>query len=107
LAAPLQNPDAALLLIDLVAPLAVLAAAKPRGDLGELLVPDAVLVDRAADDQRGPGLVNENRVDLVHDGEVVPALDALLQPPGHVVAQVVEPELVVGAVGDVGRVLLA
>jgi hypothetical protein len=37
----------------------------------------------------------------------VAALHALLQPPGHVVAQVVETELVVGAIGDVGGVLLA
>ena len=35
------------------------------------------------------------------------ALDALLQAPGHVVAQVVEAELVVGAVGHVRVVLLA
>ena len=37
----------------------------------------------------------------------MPALNAVLQAPGHVVAQVVETELVVGAVGDVGGVLLA
>ena len=37
-------------------------------------------------------------------GEVVAALDAVLQRMGHVVAQVVEAELVVGAVGDVGGV---
>ena len=36
--------------------------------------------------------------------EVVAALDALFQRMGHVVAQVVETELVVGAVGDVGVV---
>ena len=42
--------------------------------------------------------------DLVHDAEVVPALHAVLQANGHVVAQVVEAELGVGAVGDVGGV---
>ena len=42
--------------------------------------------------------------DLVHDGEDVPALDHVLQPVLHVVAQVVEAELVVGAVGDVAVV---
>ena len=56
------------------------------------------------DDQRGAGLVDQNRVDLVDDGEVVAALDAVLERVGHVVAQVVEAELVVGAVGDVGGV---
>jgi hypothetical protein len=79
----------------------------PGGDLGELGVPARALLGRAADDQRGPRLVDEDRVDLVHDGVGMAALDALLQAPGHVVAQVVETELVVGAVGDVGGVLLA
>ena len=37
-------------------------------------------------------------------GEVVASLDAVLQRVGHVVAQVVEAELVVGAIGDVGGV---
>ena len=41
-------------------------------------------------------------VDLVDDGVVEAALDALAQLVHHVVAQVVEAELVVGAVGDVG-----
>ena len=42
--------------------------------------------------------------DLVHDGVDVPALDHVLQPVLHVVAQIVEAELVVGAVGHVGVV---
>jgi hypothetical protein len=41
------------------------------------------------------------------DREEVAALDEVFAAPGHVVAQVVEAEFVVGAVGDVGRVLLA
>ena len=45
--------------------------------------------------------------DLVHDAEVVLALDAVGQAHGHVVAQVVEAELGVGAVGRVGRVGVA
>ncbi len=105
--ARLEDADGALLLVDLVVALAVLAAAQPGDDLGELGVPAGALLGRAADDQRGPRLVDQDRVDLVDDREVVPALDALLQAPGHVVAQVVEAELVVGAVGDVGVVLLA
>ena len=76
-------------------------------DLGELGVPLHLVLGRAADDQRGPGLVDEDRVDLVDDGEVVAALHALLDRVGHVVAQVVEAELVVGAVGDVAGVGLA
>jgi hypothetical protein len=93
--------------VDLVVALAVLAAPQPRRDLGELLIPAAVLVRGPADDQRGAGLVNEDRVDLVDDGEVVTALDALVEAPGHVVPEVVEAELVVGPVGDVSLVLLA
>ena len=42
--------------------------------------------------------------DLVDDGEDVPALDHVLQAILHVVAQIVEAELVVGAVGDVAVV---
>ena len=61
----------------------------------------------AADDQRRPGLVDQDRVDLVDDGVVEAALDALLDGHGHVVAEVVEPQLVVGGVGDVAGVRLA
>ena len=45
------------------------------------------------------------RVHLVDDAVEELALDHVLQPVLHVVAQVVEAELVVGAVGDVGGVL--
>ena len=63
---------------------------------------------RAADDQRRAGLVDEDRVHLVHDGEIVPALHLVLGAAGHaVVAEVVEAELRVRAVGDVAVVLLA
>ena len=63
---------------------------------------------RAADDERRPGLVDEDRVHLVHDRKVIVALYLVLAAAGHaVVAQVVEPELRVGAVGDVAVVLLA
>ena len=99
--AALEDRDGALLLVDLV----VHVAHQPRHDPGELLVPLGRHVGRAADDQRGAGLVDQDRVDLVDDRVVVAALDQLLVAPRHVVAQVVEAELVVGAVGDVGGVL--
>ena len=77
--------------------------------LGHLAVERGVLVvrlvpHRARDDERRPRLVDEDRVHLVDDGVGVLALDPLLQREHHVVAQVVEAELVVGAVGDVGQV---
>ncbi len=62
------------------------------------------LLGRAGDDERRAGLVDEDRVDLVDDGVVVPALHHRLQVELHVVAQVVEAELVVGAVGDVAGI---
>ena len=76
----------------------------PWRDARELEVPALVLLGRPADDQRGARLVDEDRVDLVDDREVVPTLDEVFERPGHVVAQVVEAELVVGAVGDVAAV---
>ncbi len=58
----------------------------------------------AGDDQRRARLVDQDRVDLVDDGVVEAALEAVLPRHRHVVAQVVETELVVGAVDDVARV---
>ena len=58
----------------------------------------------ARDDERRPRLVDEDRVDLVHDREGVAALDGLVKGDRHVVAQVVEPELGVRPVRDVRRV---
>ena len=55
----------------------------------------------AGDDERRPGLVDQDRVDLVHDRVRVAALRGSLARRRHVVAQVVEPELRVRAVRDV------
>ena len=64
----------------------------------------ALVRHRPRDDERRARLVDQDRVDLVDDGVDVLALDTLLQPEHHVVAQVVEAELVVRAVRDVGEV---
>ena len=61
---------------------------------------------RSADDERRPRLVNEDRVNLVHDREVVLSLHELLRPHGHVVAQVVKAKLVVRAKRHVALVRL-
>ena len=61
----------------------------------------------AGDDERRPRLVDQDRVDLVDDRERVPPLHGAVERDGHVVAQVVEPELGVRPVRDVGRVGLA
>ena len=96
--------------------LGLLAGDHLRGELGEAVVEVGRLLGRAGDDQRRPRLVDEDVVDLVDDRVVVHAdrlavladaaavLDLLLQRRGHVVAQVVEAELGVRAVRDVGRV---
>ena len=79
-----------------------------QNQLGNDFVDAVILVGgflgRAGDDQRRARLVNQDRVHFVHDGEVVAALHALRQIVLHVVAQIIEAELVVRAVGDVGGV---
>ncbi len=62
------------------------------------------VLGRAGDDQGRARLVDQDRVDLVDDREVVAPLDHLAGVIDQVVAQVVEAELVVGAVGDVAAV---
>ena len=61
----------------------------------------------AADDERCTRIVHEHAVHLIHDGEVVLALHEGRGGMRHVVAQVVEAEFVVGAVGDIGHVGVA
>ena len=99
--AVLGGRHGALLLVDVV----VVVAAQAADDGGELVVQLRGVGDPARDDQRGAGLVDEDRVDLVDDGVAVAALRLPGPGHGHVVAEVVEAELVVGAVGDVGGVL--
>ena len=75
-----------------------------RDDPVDLVVEVGRLLGRPGDDERRPRLVDEDAVHFVDDREVVPALDVVRELELHVVAQVVEAELVVGAVGDVGGV---
>ena len=62
------------------------------------------LVAPARDDERRARLVDEDGVHLVDDGEVEPALHLEALALHHVVAQKIEAELVVGAVGDVAGI---
>ena len=80
------------------------ARLQPRDDAIDFVVEVGRFLGRARDDQRRPRLVDQDAVDLVDDREVVPALDVVRELELHVVAQVVEAELVVRAVGDVGGV---
>ena len=61
----------------------------------------------ARDDQRRARLVDEDGVHFVDDGEGVAALGHRVQRVFHVVAQVIEAELIVGAIGNVGAIGLA
>ena len=76
-----------------------------RLELDELLVHRH---DRGTrDDQRRSRFIDEDGIYFVHDGEIVAPLDLLFFAGGHaIVAQVVEAELGVGAVGDVTLVHL-
>jgi hypothetical protein len=92
-----------LLLVDFV----VVAISEPRRNAGELGVPLAGFPDPARNDQWGSCLVDENRVNLIDDGVGMAPLDHVLGIHRHVVTQIVETELVVGSVRDVGRVFRA
>ena len=94
--------DGALLLVELV-----ILAHQLRDDRVDRGVEARPVLGRARDDERRARLVDQDRVDFVDDGEGVAALDHLRHVVFHVVAQIVEAELVVGAVGDVGGVGLA
>ena len=76
--------------------------------LGNDAVDLVILVGRlfagAGNNQRRAGFVDQDGIHFVDDRVIVPALHAILDVELHVVAQVVEAELVVGAVGDVGRI---
>ncbi len=72
-----------------------------RRELVQAVVDLDVVVGLAGDDQRRARLVDQDRIDLVDDRVRQAALHALAGVEHHVVAQVVEAELVVGAVGDV------
>ena len=94
--------DGALLLVELV-----IFARQLRDDRVDGGVKSRSVLGRTRDDERRARLVDQDRVDFVDDGEGVAALDHLRHVVFHVVAQIVEAELVVRPVGDVGGVGLA
>ena len=56
------------------------------------------------DDERCTGIVDQHGIDLIDNGEVVGTLHQVVGRHGHVVAQVVETELIVGTEGDIGEI---
>ena len=65
------------------------------------------LLYRAGNDKRGTGVVDQHGVDLVDDGIIMFALHEIGRAHGHVVAQIVETELIVRTESDVGVVSTA
>ena len=82
----------------------LLAALEAADGARELLVRVGGLGAGAGDDEGRTGLIDQDGVDLVDDRVGVAALHAAIGARDHVVAQVVETELGVGSVGDVGLV---
>src|SRR5216683_1343620 len=101
-AALFRERDRAQLLIDRV----VLLGLEPRDHAVHDVIRIGRFLGSARDNQRRASLIDQDRIDFVDDREVVLALDVILQAELHVVAQVVEPEFVVLAVGDVAVVRL-
>ena len=62
------------------------------------------LVPLAGDNQRRPGLVDEDGVHLVHNGENMAPLDHLPLVNGHIIPQIIEAQFVVGAVCDIAGI---
>ena len=82
------------------------------GDTGEPCVERFGIGDGRRNDQRRPCFVDQDGVDLVDDGKMVTAvfrqsLAKIARFVFEVVAQIIETELVVGAVGDIGGIRFA
>ena len=92
--------DGALLFVELVVFLG------ERRDIGvDGIVELGAVVERTGDDQWRARLVDQDRIHLINDGVDMAALHHVFEPVFHIVAQIIEAELVIGAVGDVAVVL--
>ena len=58
-------------------------------------------------DQRRPGFIHQDGIDFVDDAVLKLALHHLTDVGGHVVAEVIKPQLTVGGVGDITAIVLA
>ncbi len=101
--ARIRHRDAFELLVDVVIDLGL----EPSGHSGKGFVEFAGFRVGRGDNERRPGLVYENGVNFVDNGEVMTALDLIGWAISEVVAQIIETELMIRAVGDVASVGLA
>ena len=73
-------------------------------ELVNLVELEGVVLAGTGDDEGGAGLINQNRVNFVHNAEGKVPLNLLTGVNLHVVTEIVKAQLVVGAVGDVAVV---
>ena len=66
-----------------------------------------LVLSRSRNDQRGTRLVDQDRIDFIDDREIERPLHHLPAFVLHVVAQVIEAELVVGRIGDIRIIRIA
>ncbi len=93
--------DGALLFI-----LLVILGDERRDQLVGLDIKLGVVFGRAGDDERRPRLVDQDRIHLVDDRVMERPMAHLLEPELHIIAEIVEAELVIGAVGHVAQIRL-
>ena len=53
------------------------------------------------DNQRRTSFVDEDVINLINDGEIMSALDAVLENHRHIIAEIVKTKFIICAVGDV------
>src|SRR5580658_2951777 len=82
----------------------LLAAHQFRNNAVDLVVLGGGFFAGPGNNQRRARFINQDGVHFVDDGELVAALHAIVDVELHVVAQIVEAVLVIGAVGDVAGV---
>ena len=56
--------------------------------------------------QRRTGIVNQNRIHLIHHRVMMLALHQVIDRMGHIIPQIIETKFIVGSVGDIGPVSL-
>ena len=83
----------------------MLSAIESSRDVCEFDVPLCGFIGRTANDERSTRFIDKNRIHFVNNCEVMFALDAILEIPCHIVAEIVETEFVIGAVSDVRGIL--
>ena len=82
----------------------ILVAFEERNEFVDFFVKIEILFQLPRYDERRPGFVDQNRVDLVDNRIAMPALNIIRQLVLHVVAQIIEAEFVVRSVGNVAIV---